>query len=62
MNTVWVEVNQTGPGIKKIRNVINSDFVERVAEKEKGCYLEMNSGFTVEIEEDLDYWLTHVKI
>ena len=58
---MWIEVTQR-VGQKKIKNVVNTDFVERAAESPIGCCLEMNSGFTVEIEEDLDYWLTHVKL
>ena len=58
---MWIPVSQRVLGSKTIKNVINSDFVERIAENNSGCYLEMNSGFTVEIEETLDYWLNEVK-
>lgn len=58
---MWIEVTQHVTGSKPVKNIINSDFVERIAENVNGCYLEMNSGFTVEIEENLNYWLEAIK-
>ena len=58
---MWIPVTQRVLGSKAIKNVINSDFVERIAESTSGCYLEMNSGFTVEIEESINYWLEAIK-
>jgi hypothetical protein len=53
---MWIEVTQSIFNGNSKKNLINSDLVERCVEKVDGCYLEMNSGFTVEIEESLDYW------
>ena len=58
---MWIPVTQHVSGSKAIKNVINSDFVERIAENTSGCYLEMNSGFTVEIEESMAYWLEAIR-
>ena len=60
MNTVWIEVTQRVFNEISKKNIINSDLVERAVEKDNGCFLEMNSGFTVEIEESIDYWFTRV--